>query len=144
MLFEIASQQATALPSTATSWQYHPARITLTLRFLTFSRFASSIDPVPISVETPTVLQCSFPPAAPDSVPDTIRSPNFTTFVDYVTTLLLDLLVTLRYYSIVSILLQRNATGLFVSDGGHKRDYGFFGGVIGTEDEVLWDCQGIV
>jgi hypothetical protein len=78
-------------------------------------------------------------------VPDKIRSP-YRYVVDYLTTLLMwerDLLATIRYCSIVSILLQRNATRLVVSDDGQKRDYGSFGWVIGTEDEVLWDCQGI-
>jgi hypothetical protein len=75
-----------------------------------------------------------------------MRSPNCATFVDYVTTLLLweqDLLDTLRYNSIASILLQKNATHPVVRYGGHKRDHGSFGWVIGMEDEVLWDCQGI-
>jgi hypothetical protein len=86
MLCQIVPQQATALPSTTTSRQYHPAEITL--RFLTFSRFAPSIDTVPITVlrETPNVLQCSLPSA--HCAPDTTRSPNCATFVDYVTTLL--------------------------------------------------------
>jgi hypothetical protein len=40
------------------------------------------------------------------------------------------------------LLQQRNVSILVASDGSHKTDYGSFGWVIGTKDEVIWDCQG--
>jgi hypothetical protein len=38
---------------------------------------------------------------------------------------------------------QTNVNILVTSDGGHKDDYGSFGWVIGTKQEVIWDCEGI-
>jgi hypothetical protein len=41
------------------------------------------------------------------------------------------------------LLQQRNVEILVASDSGHKDDYGSFGWIIVTQDEVIWDCQGI-
>jgi hypothetical protein len=41
------------------------------------------------------------------------------------------------------LLQQTNVNILVASDGSHKDDYGSFGWVIGTNHEVLWDCEGI-
>jgi hypothetical protein len=44
--------------------------------------------------------------------------------------------------SLCELLQQRNVNILVASDGGQKDDYGSFGWVIGTKDEVIWDCEG--
>jgi hypothetical protein len=41
------------------------------------------------------------------------------------------------------LLQQENVNILVANDGGHKDDYGSFGWVIGTETEIIWDCQGV-
>jgi hypothetical protein len=40
-------------------------------------------------------------------------------------------------------LQQKNTTILAASDGGQKDDHGSFGWVIGTQDGVVWDCEGV-
>jgi hypothetical protein len=44
---------------------------------------------------------------------------------------------------VYELLQQSNVKILVASDGGHKDDYGSLGWVIGTKDEVIWDCEGI-
>jgi hypothetical protein len=44
--------------------------------------------------------------------------------------------------SLYELLQLWNINILVASDGGHKDDYGSFGWVIGTEHEVIWDCEG--
>jgi hypothetical protein len=46
-------------------------------------------------------------------------------------------------YSLYKLLQQTNVDILVASDGGHKDDYGSFGRVIGTNHELIWDCEGI-
>jgi hypothetical protein len=38
---------------------------------------------------------------------------------------------------------KKQTTILAASDGGQKDDHGSFGWVMGTKDEVIWDCEGI-
>jgi hypothetical protein len=45
--------------------------------------------------------------------------------------------------SLYQLLLQKDATLLVVSDGGVINDDGSFGWVLGTDQEVLWECKGI-
>ena len=45
--------------------------------------------------------------------------------------------------SLYELLQQSNVKILIASDGGHKDDYDSFGWVIGTKDEVIWDCEGV-
>jgi hypothetical protein len=44
--------------------------------------------------------------------------------------------------SLYELLQQRNVNILVARDGGKKDDFGSFGWVIGTKDEVIWDCEG--
>jgi hypothetical protein len=44
-------------------------------------------------------------------------------------------------FSLHELLQQENVNILVANDGGHKDDYGSFGWVIGTETEIIWDCQ---
>jgi hypothetical protein len=82
---------------------------------------------------------------------DAVRAPINPTFADYVAILPLwerDLLAhaTEDHYpdsSLCELLQQTNVNILVASDGGHKDDYGSFGWVIGTKDEVIWDCEGV-
>jgi hypothetical protein len=138
---------------------YYPAEIEYTRRFLSVSTRYDSfqdsrppIDAAPITVllETPTLLRCSLPPGLYEPVPDTIHPPICATFAHYVTTLPQwerDLLAKATEdpfpdTPLYHLLQQRNVNILVASDGGHKRDYNSFGWVIGTKDEVIWDCQG--
>ena len=41
------------------------------------------------------------------------------------------------------LLQQSNVEIVVASVGGHKDDYGSLGWVIGTKDEVIWDCEGV-
>jgi hypothetical protein len=45
--------------------------------------------------------------------------------------------------SLCELLQQTNVNIVVASDGGHKDDYGSFGWVIGTKDEVIWDYEGV-
>jgi hypothetical protein len=89
-------QHETATPGTAnTSWQYYPAGIASTRRFIAVSKDAASFqdsrpppDAVPVTVlETPTLLRCSIPSLPPETGHDAIRDPKVATFADYVATL---------------------------------------------------------
>jgi hypothetical protein len=83
----------------------------------------------------------------PEAVYETAR----TSITEYVATLppsIRDLLAhaTEEFYPesfLYELLKQKNAKILVASDGGHKDDYGSFGWVIGTKDEVIWDCEGV-
>jgi hypothetical protein len=44
--------------------------------------------------------------------------------------------------SLYELLHKRNVNILVASDGGHVDVYGSFGWVIGTQAEIIWDCQG--
>jgi hypothetical protein len=159
MLCLMVSPPASTPPNTDASWHYYPAEIEYTRRFLTVSTrydyFQDSrppIDAAPITVlfETTTLLRCSLSPGPHEPVPDTVRPPICATFADYVTTLPQwerDLLAKAMEdpfpdTPLNQLLQQRNVNILVASDGGHKTDYGSFGWVIGTKDEVIWDCQG--
>ncbi len=153
-------QHETATPGTAnTSWQYYPAGIASTRRFIAVSKDAASFqdsrpppDAVPVTVllETPTLLRCSIPSLPPETGHDAIRDPKVATFADYVATLPLweqDLLadateVECPDSSLYELLQQRNVNILVASDGGHNDDCGSYGWVIGTYHEVIWDCEG--
>jgi hypothetical protein len=82
---------------------------------------------------------------------DAVRAPINATFADYVATLPMwerDLLARATEehcpgYSLYELLQQTNVNILVASDGGHKIDDGSFGWVIGTNHEVIWDCEGI-
>jgi hypothetical protein len=83
-------------------------------------------------------------------VHDAARALNCVTFAAYVATLPLweqDPLaqateVNCPDSSLYELLKQRNVNILVASDGGKKDDFGSFGWVIGTKDEVIWDCEG--
>jgi hypothetical protein len=45
--------------------------------------------------------------------------------------------------SLYELLQQKDTAILTASDGGQKDDHGSFGWVIGTKDEVIWDCEGV-
>jgi hypothetical protein len=86
-----------------------------------------------------------------EPVHDTARSTICATFDEYIATLPRwerDLLVYVAEYfcpdsSLYELLQQSNVKILIASDGGHKDDYGSFGWVIGTQHEVIWDCEGV-
>jgi hypothetical protein len=90
----------------------------------------------------------------PEAVYDTARTPPCETFAEYVATLppwereLLPLATELYGpdSSLYELLQQKNRTILAASDGDQKGDHGSFGWVIGwvigTQDEVIWDCDG--
>jgi hypothetical protein len=44
-------------------------------------------------------------------------------------------------YSIETVAATKGL--LVVSDGGAINDYGSFGWVLGTDQEVVWECKGI-
>jgi hypothetical protein len=160
MLCQIVSQTNTAtLGTSSTSWTYHPAAIESTRRFIAVSKSDASFqdsrpppDAVPVTVllETTTLLRCSIPPMQTEPVHDAARALNCDTFAAYVATLPLweqDLLAqATEVYcpdsSLYELLQQRNVNILVASDGGQKDDFGSFGWVIGTKDEVIWDCEG--
>jgi hypothetical protein len=46
--------------------------------------------------------------------------------------------------SLYELLQQKNVNILVGSDGGHKKDdWSSFGCLIGTKNEVIWDCEGV-
>ena len=110
-------------------------------------------DAVPVTVlpERSTQIRCSLPDMPTATLHETIPTTMCATFGDYISTLPLwerDLLVNateeyLPDYPLYQLLQQRNVNILVASDGGHEDDYGSFGWVIGTKDEVICDCQGI-
>jgi hypothetical protein len=116
-------------------------------------RFPSPSDAVPVAVllDTSTLLRCSIPPMPLEPAHDAVRSPINATFADYVATLPLwerDLLAHATEEhcpdsSLCELLQQTNVNILVASDGGHKDDYGSFGWVIGTKDEVILGCEGV-
>jgi hypothetical protein len=85
-----------------------------------------------------------------EPVHDAARALSCATFAAYVATLPLweqDLLAqATEVYcpdsSLYELLQQRDVDILVASDGGQKDDFGSFGWVIGTKDEVIWDCEG--
>jgi hypothetical protein len=87
----------------------------------------------------------------PEPSHDTVRAPINATFADYVATLPLwerDLLAHATEdhcpdSSLYGLLQQTNINILVASDGGHNDDYGSFAWVIGTNHEVIWECEGI-
>jgi hypothetical protein len=105
-------------------------------------------DAVPVTVlcETPTLLRCSIPPSPPEPVQNAVQTPICATFTDYLATLPLwerDLIKhNLESYfpdtSLCELLQQKNVNTLAASDGGHKDDYGSYGWVIGTEQEIIF------
>jgi hypothetical protein len=87
----------------------------------------------------------------PEAVHDTARTSTCETFAEHVATLPQwerELLAPATEQSfpdssLYELLLQENTTILATSDGGQKYDLGSFGWVIGTQDEVMWDCEGV-
>jgi hypothetical protein len=97
MLCQKVTQQAIVSHSTtATSWQYYPAGIESTRRFIAVSTSAAAFqdsrpppDTIPVTVvlETPTLLRCSIPPMPTEPVHDTAQSTICATFDEYIATL---------------------------------------------------------
>jgi hypothetical protein len=149
----VAQQAAVPLGTPVTSWQYHPAGIVSTRRFIAVSTSAVFFQdsrpppnavPVTVLLEALTILRCPIPPMPPDI--------QFcATFDEYIATLPRwerDLLVCVAEYfcpdsSLHELQQQSNVKIIIASDGGHKDDYGSFGWVIGRKDEVIGDCEGV-
>ncbi len=150
----MATQQATEpIGTTATSWQYYPALIDCSRRFIIVSTSAESFqdsrpppDAVPVTVllETPTLLLCSVPPMPPEAVHDTSGTPPCETFAEHIATLPQwerELLASATEQdfsdsSLCELLQQKNTTTLAASDGGQKDDHGSFGWVIGQSQNL--------
>jgi hypothetical protein len=87
----------------------------------------------------------------PEAVHDTSPAPPCETFAEHIATLPQwerELLAPATEQdfpdsSLCELLQQKNTTILAASDGGQKDDHGSFGWVIGTQDEVICDCEGV-
>jgi hypothetical protein len=161
MLCQMVPQQATApLDTSSTSWQYHPAGIDTSRRFLTVSTrqaYFQDSRPQPDAVlvtvlfETSTPIRCSLLPTPLEPAREEERPTNSDTLADHITTLPLwerDLIAPamegfLPDSSLYEVLHKRNVNILVASDGGHVDAYGSFGWLIGKQAEIIWDCQGI-
>jgi hypothetical protein len=99
------------------------------------------------------ILRCSLPPIPNAPVLDTIHPTTSTTFNDYVTTFDLTHLGrgsplhatdSPTNISLYELLTQKHTTLLDISDGGGDvpKSYGSFGWVLGTDQEILRECQG--
>jgi hypothetical protein len=84
-------------------------------------------------------------------VQDAVQAPICATFTDYLATLPVWERGLIKYNlescfpdtSLCELLKQKNDNILAASDGDHKDDYGSFDWVIGTEQEIIFQCEGI-